>query len=168
MSNIRILFKNFLWMTVICLFPFLLLFCTPEPYLRSTLFDELRYKPADAHICTMVVMSDIIEYFICESGNKNYQIKIIPSGENRATMVIIPEMDSGGSPLESIIEKDFRQISISGEYLIEPQINLKNLSGNIRIRLYFRSLQGEKFITEALFVVDRYIVKNRHGRDKPR
>lgn len=142
--------------------------CSPSPYFRSTLFDEIRLDSVRTQTCTMVVNADSIEYFICEPNRRDYQVKIIPSGEHRATMIVIPEIYISDDSFSGVIERELRQISISGEYLLQPEPNLKDLPRRIRLELYFKSIPGEKYLTEALFIVDRYILNERSGRDKLR
>lgn len=142
--------------------------CSPSPYFRSTLFDEIRLDSGRTPTCTMVVNVDSIEYFICGSGGGDYQVKIIPSREYRATMIVVPEVYSSDSALSNVIERELQQFSISGEYLLRPEPNIKDLPRRIRLRLYFKSLPGEKYLTEALFIVDRYIFNESYRRDKPR
>jgi len=143
-------------------------FCSPKPYLVSDLFRDANIEKDIINRCVAVVATDRLEYIICEAEWNRVHIKIIPSSDRNATMVVTLEDVSQSSPLVDIIDRSIRQVNISIAYEISPKITSEMAKNDRAFRFAFRSLDTEKYRTEGLIIVSKYIIKNISGRDKLR
>ena len=142
--------------------------CSPKPYLISDLFKDTKLEGDVVNRCVAVVATDKLEYIICEAEQNRFHIKIIPSSDVNATMVVTLEDVNQSSPLVDIIDRSIRQVNISIAYEISPKITSEMAKNDRAFRFAFRSLDTEKYRTEGLIIVSKYIIKNISGRDKLR
>jgi|GEM_PF-3054618 len=143
-------------------------FCSPKPYLISDLFRGTNIEKDIINRCVAVVATDRLEYIICEAEQNRVHIKVIPSSDINATMVVTLEDLSQSSPLGDIIDRNINQVNISISYKIYPEITAEMANKNRPFQFSFRSLDSEKYRVEGLIIVSKYIIKNISGRDKLR
>ncbi|MCX7945184.1 MAG: hypothetical protein N2746_11820 [Deltaproteobacteria bacterium] len=142
--------------------------CVERTYLISNAFDKLGIKPENNNLCTAIISLEKISYILCEPEKRAYKIKIILSDPNNAVLIIFPEYNVNGNPLESIIERDIGKISISISYLIDSDDLVDDIKRGKKVRLKIKSLPMEQYTIDALFFVDRFLIERVTGRDKLR
>ncbi len=131
--------------------------CVKKPYLISNAFESIGINLESENYCVAVLIKTKVDYFLCEPKTKSYRIKIIPSENDRAILLIIPEQNFSDDSFESVIQKDIKQVSIGVTYSLEESNRIKDLYDGKGVALAIKSFPDERYYFEALFLVERYL-----------
>ncbi len=143
-----------LCLPVICFFP---AGCVKKPYLTGDVFEHLKVSAESDNRCTAVLSGEKVDYFLCEPRNKTYKIKIIPSENNTAVLLIVPDQGIPDDYFESVLQKDIRQAAVN----VSCVFGSSNISEDLRkgksTLLTVKSLDKEKYQIEGIFIVDKFL-----------